>query len=156
VHQRQSHALYLLDHDREDNLLHLLVFGKKHQSGAILAALGYRNALQQYELVRNLQQDSGTVARLSVCSFGTAMPQVLQGSQRTVYQLMTFVTMNVDHHAHATSVVFIPVVVQSFCHISSHFVIIKPVYLAICLQNYLFIFKLKDNRGFIPLLFSIV
>ena len=78
VHQRQSLALYLLDDDGQDVLLPRGILRQEHESRAIVPLFGNGNALQQDELVRNLQHDARTVARLPVGALGPAVAHVLQ------------------------------------------------------------------------------
>ena len=82
--QRKALTLYLLNHYRQNLLLPLFVLWQEYKSGAVLAFLRHRNALKQYELMRNLQQYAGAVASLTVCSLCTAMAEVLKNLQRVV------------------------------------------------------------------------
>ena len=65
MHQLQPLALNLLNHDAENLALCLLLFGQEYQTGAIFPLFGYGNALQQNELVGNLNHDARTVAILA-------------------------------------------------------------------------------------------
>ena len=76
VHQLESLTFYFLNHDRQNLLLSLLLFRQEYQSRAIFPFFGDRNALQQNELVRNLQHDACSVAILS--NLSATMPHVLQ------------------------------------------------------------------------------
>ena len=60
------------------------------------------------------------------------MPHILQHSQRVVYQLVAFVSVNIHHHAYSTSIVLILTLIESFsvlvgiafCHINPDLCII--------------------------------
>ena len=116
MHQRESLALYLLYHDAEDGLLCLLRLGEEYQTRAILPLLGDRDALQQDKLVRNLEHDARSIARLVVSALGSAVAHILKHLQGIVHQFMALVAMYVDNHTHATGVVLIIRLVQSFIH----------------------------------------
>ena len=125
MHQLQPLALYLFNHHRENLLLRFLVFGQEHQSGAIFSFLGHRYALQQDELMGNLQHDARAVARL-VARLGSPVLHVLQHAQRLVHQLVALAALDVHHHAHAARIVLVVGLVESvklsFCHIYPCFV----------------------------------
>ena len=107
MHELQSLALYLLDHDGEDVLLFLFVFRQEDEACAIFAFLGDRNTLKKNKLVRNLEHDTGTVARLVVGTLSATMAHVLEYLQGIVYQLMALVAVDVNHHSYATRIVLI-------------------------------------------------
>ena len=123
MHQRKSFALNLFDHHREYLLLADRVFGQEDKSRAILSLFGDGDALQQNELVGNLQENARTVASLVVGTFGSAMPHVLEHLQCVVYQFVALVTVDVYHHAHTTRVVFVLGIIQSFIHHKSDYLI---------------------------------
>ena len=106
VHQLQPFTLRFFFHNRKYLLLFLLILGKKHQACSVLSLLWYRDALQQNELMRNLNHDASAVAR-SVTGLGSTMLHVLQHLQGVVHQFMAFCSMNVYHHAHATRIMFV-------------------------------------------------
>ena len=62
--------------------------------------------------MRNLHHDARTITCLVAC-FGSSVLHVLQHLQCVVHQLMALATMNVDHHAHTTSVMLVGLAVQS-------------------------------------------
>ena len=114
MHELQAFALDLFYHDAQDGLLAHGVFGQEHQSGAILALLGHRNALKQNKLVRYLQHDAGAGAS-SVSALSASVAHVFEHLQRVVYQLVALVAVNVHYHAHATCVVLVAGIIQSLC-----------------------------------------
>ena len=120
MHQLQILTLNLLDHHAQNLLTCLFLLGQEHQSRTILSFLGHGDALQQNKLMRNLHHDTCTVTCL-VASLGASVLHILQHLQCIVHQLMAFSTVDVHHHTHATSVVFIVWLIQSlkfaFCHI---------------------------------------
>ena len=101
----QSFALYLLNHHAEDFLLHLLVLGQEHQSCTILSFLWYGDALQEDELMRNLEHDTGPVS--IIADLCPAVPHVLQHVQSVVNELMAFVAVDVYHHPYTTGIMFV-------------------------------------------------
>ena len=103
----QPDTLYLLNHNRENLLLRLLVLGQEHQTGAVFAFLRNGNTLEQDKLMRDLQHDAGTIARLVVCPFSATMAHVLKHFQCVVYQFVAFVAVNVDHHTNTTGIMFV-------------------------------------------------
>ena len=113
VHQCEPFALHFFDDDGEYLALACGIFRQKHYAGAVFAFLGHRNALQENKLVRNLQQDAGSVAGL-VAGLCSAVLHVLEHSQRIVDQSMALVAIDVYHHAHATCVVLVTFIIQSF------------------------------------------
>ena len=124
VHQLQSLALNLLYHHRQNILLRLLVFRQKYQTRTVLSFLRHRDALQQNKLVRNLNHDTGTVARL-VARLSAAVFHVLQHLQCIVYQFVTLSAVDVHYHSHAASIMLVIALVESFSFHSFH--IILPV-----------------------------
>ena len=106
MHQLQTLALYFLYHYTKYLLLGLHVLGQEYQARAVMTLLRYRDALQQNELVGNLHHNTCAVARL-VARLGTAVLHVLQHLQGIVYQLVALASVDIHHHAHAASVVFI-------------------------------------------------
>ena len=66
--------------------------------------------------MRYLQKDAGTVAGLVVGALGPAVAHILEHLEGVVYQIMALVAMDIDNHAHATGVVLVVRVVQSFIH----------------------------------------
>ncbi len=116
VSEAQSFALDFFNHDRQDQLLAGTVLGKEDKARAVLTLLGNRDALQQDELVWYLQQDARTIARLAVGTLGATMAQVLQHFQCVVDEIVALVAVDVHDHAHATSVVLVGGIIQSFPH----------------------------------------
>ena len=85
MHERESFALYFFNHYRQNGLLLWLVFRKKDETCAVFALLRHRNALQQYEFVRNLEHDSRAVSSLVVGTFGSSVAHILKYAQSVVY-----------------------------------------------------------------------
>ena len=83
------------------------IFREKDQTGAIFAAFGYRNAVQQDEFVRNLGHDAGTVAVAAVGTFGSAVVHVFKHTQPRVDDLVAAVALQVDDKTDAAGVVFV-------------------------------------------------
>ena len=67
--------------------------------------------------MRNLQQYARAVARL-VAGLRATVLHVLKHPQGVVHQIVAFVTVDVNHHAHTTSVMLILGTIQSISHIS--------------------------------------
>ena len=63
-----------------------------------------------------LQHNTGAVASLVVGALGPAVTHILEHLEGVVYQVMALIAMDVDNHAHATGVVLVVRVVQSFAH----------------------------------------
>ena len=112
MHQRQAFALNLFYHHAQYRLLLVLVFGEEHQSRAVFSFLWHGNALQQNKLVRNLQHNSRTVARL-VARLGTTMFHILQYTQSLVHQFVTLASVYVHYHTHAACVMLILWLIKS-------------------------------------------
>ena len=89
----------------------------------VVPFLGNGDALQQDELVGNLDHDSGAVAVFAY--LGTAMAHVLQYAQCLIDQIVTLVAVYVHYHAHTAGVMLILALIKSFfrvlkftfCHI---------------------------------------
>ena len=113
VHERELLALDLLGHDVEYLGLLLQALGQKHQPRAIFALFGDRDTLQQNELVRNLQQDTGTVAGLVVGPLGSPVLHVLEHLQGRIDQLVRLVAVDIDNHTYSARIVFVSRVVQT-------------------------------------------
>ena len=111
MHQGEACALYFLDYHTKNCRLLFLVFRKEHQSCAVFPFLRYRDALQQNKLVGNLKHDAGTVAGLVVGSFSSAVAHVFKHLQRRINQLVRFVSVDVNHHANTTGIVFVRCIV---------------------------------------------
>ncbi len=107
VHQLESLTLDFLDHDGEDALLFLLVLRQEDKTRAIFSLLWHRDTLKKNKLMRNLEHDTGTVARLVVGSLSAAVAHVLKNLQGVVHQLMTLVAVDVNHHTYATRIVLV-------------------------------------------------
>ena len=106
MHELQSLALYLLDHDVQNPVLQLLVSRKKHQTCSVTSLFGYGNALQQNKLVWNLNHYASTITCL-VTSLGSTVLHVLQHTQSVIHQLMTLASMYVHYHAYAARIVLV-------------------------------------------------
>ncbi len=128
MHELQSLALDLLDHDGKNGLLTFLIFGQENQSCTVLALLRNWYTLKQYKLVGNLQQDARTVACLSVSALSATMAQVLEHFQGVVDKLVRLTAVDIHHHTYTARIVLIGAVVQS---ISLHLL----TYLVISLSN---------------------
>ena len=113
MHQLQTLALNLLNHDGENLLLTGLILRQENQTSTVFSLFGYRDALKKNKLVWNLQQDAGSVAGLAVSALGATMSQILQHFQCIVNQLMTFTSVDIHHHTYAARVVLVGTVVQS-------------------------------------------
>ena len=100
----------LVFHLRTDGLQNALalagVLGQEHQAGPVPAFFRYGNTLEQDEFVGNLDQDAGSVTRLSVGALGAAVAHVLEHRQGVVYQLVGLVAADVDDHTNPTGIVF--------------------------------------------------
>ena len=116
MHQSKTLTLYLFNHDRENLTLTFLVFWKENDTRAVFSLFRHRDTLKKNKLVRYLKQDTSTVARL-VTSLCTTMLHILEHAQCVVYQVVAFVTVDVNHHAYATSVMLIRGIIQSISHI---------------------------------------
>ena len=112
MHQLQALALNLLNHHAQYLLLRLFILWQEHQSSTILTFLRHWDTLQQNKLVGNLYHDTRTITGLVAC-LGTTMLHVLQHLQRVVNQLMTFTSVDIYHHTHATSIMLIAWLVES-------------------------------------------
>ena len=126
VHQRESFALYFFYHHLQHAAHGSLVFGQEHESRAVFSFLGHGNALQQNKFVGYLEHDARAVARLVVSTFSAAVAHVLQHGQGVLHQFMTFVAVDVQHHAHAASIVLVCGIVESV-HIRLVFVCVSPL-----------------------------
>ena len=62
-----------------------LVFGKEHQTGSVLKLFRNRDTLEQDELVRDLEQDSRSVAALVVSGLRPAVLHVLKHREGVVH-----------------------------------------------------------------------
>ena len=80
--------------------------GQEHQAGAVASFFRDGDALQEYEFVRDLQHDSGAVARLAVCALGAAVAHVLEHGQSVVHQLVGLVAADVYDHTDPAGIVF--------------------------------------------------
>ena len=112
MHQQQPLTLDLLDHHTQDKALALHIARQEHQPRTIPPLLRHRNTLQQDKLMRNLQQDTSTIARL-VARLSPTMLHILQHPQSIVHQVMALCAMNIDHHTHSTSIMLIVRAVKS-------------------------------------------
>ena len=107
VHQLKSLTFDFLDHDGEDVLLFLLVLRQEDKTRTILTFLRDRDSLKKNKLMWNLEHDTCAVTRLVVGSLSTTMAHVLKNLQGVIDQLMTLVTVDVNHHTYATRIVLI-------------------------------------------------
>ena len=128
MHELQALALDLFDHDGKNGLLAFLVLRQEDQSCTVLALLRNWNTLKQYKLVGNLQQNTCTVAGLSVSALSATMAQVFEHFQGVVDELVRLAAVDIHHHTYAARIVLIGAVVQS---ISLHLL----TYLVISLSN---------------------
>ena len=120
VHQGEALAFNLFNHDAQNGRLLVLVLGQEDQAGAVFALLGHGYALQEDELMGNLEQDARPVAGLVVGSFGTAVLHVFQHPEGGIHQFVRLVAVNVDYHAHATGIVFVRRVIQADKSVAIH------------------------------------
>ena len=98
--------LHLRAHGFQDAVALAGVLGQEHQAGAVASLFRDGNSLEEDEFVGNLDQDAGSVARLSVGAFGSAVAHVLEHRQGVVHQLMGLVATDVDDHTNPTGIVF--------------------------------------------------
>ena len=113
MHQCQSLFLDLFDHDADDHRLLGCVFRQEYQPSSILALFGNGNALQQDEFVRNLNHDSCAITRLVVGTFSTTVAHVLQNLKGCFYDVVRFLSVDIDDHSDTTGVVLVSCVIQS-------------------------------------------
>ena len=113
VHQGQAQLLALVLPQAEYLLLLLAVFGQKDQAGTVAAFFRNGNALQQYEFVRDLEQDPGSVAGLVVSSFGAAVAHVFQHGKSGFDDVVALLPVNVYQHADPACIAFIGRIVKS-------------------------------------------
>ncbi|CCY01850.1 unknown [Prevotella sp. CAG:924] len=73
MHQLQTFALYLFDHDRKDGLLLGGILRQKDETGTVFSLLGHGNALKKNKLVGNLQEDTCTVTCLAIGALGSTV-----------------------------------------------------------------------------------
>jgi len=90
---------------------------QEHHADAILASRRQFNALLGHflaiELVRNLDQDAGTVTLQRIGTDSTAVIEIFQDQQTLLDDAMTFLALEVGNKAHAASVVLVSGVVQT-------------------------------------------
>ena len=70
-------------------------------------------AFAREELVRDLNQDSGAVARFRIAAAGAAMRQVDEDLQSLDDDVVRLLALDVDHETDATSIVFVSRVVET-------------------------------------------
>ncbi len=107
VHQLESLTFDFLDHDGEDVLLFLLVLRQEDEARTIFSLFWHWDTLKKNKLMWNLEHDTCAVTRLVVGSLSTTMAHVLKNLQGVIDQLMTLVTVDVNHHTYATRIVLI-------------------------------------------------
>ena len=107
VHQLQSLALDLLNHDREDFLLFLLVFWQEDKTRTIFTFFWYWATLKKNKLMWNLEHDTSAITRLVVGSLSTTVAHIFENFQGVIDQLMALVSVDVNHHTYATRIVLI-------------------------------------------------
>ena len=90
-----------------------LVFGQKEDSHTVFALLGYRNSLQEDELVRDLNHHSGSIACFAIGTLGPAMGHVFQNLQSVFDDLVRLSSPHVDHQSHTARVMLIGRPIQS-------------------------------------------
>ena len=128
-------------------------FGQKYHSHPVASFLRHRDAVEQYEFVGYLHEDSGTVSGLVVSSFSPAMGHILQHAQRFEDNVVIFASVDIDHQANSAGIVFIFRAIQSVGLQSADFVhrqIIKTLLLfrasaLLILQ----IYKLSEKNQFL-------
>ena len=90
---------------------------QKHHAHAVFARRRQREAqlgaLARKELVRNLNQDSGAVARFRIASARAAMSQVDEDLQSLDDDVMRLLALNIDHEADATGIVLVSWIVET-------------------------------------------
>ena len=84
-----------------------LFLGQENESCSVFSLLRDRYALQEYELVGNLQHDAGAVASLVVCTFCSTVAHVLQYLQGRIHQFVGFVSVDIDYHAYSACIMFV-------------------------------------------------
>ncbi|CDD20582.1 putative uncharacterized protein [Prevotella sp. CAG:732] len=107
VHQLESLTFDFLDHDGEDVLLFLLVLRQEDKTCTIFALLRHRDTLKKNKLMWNLEHDTCAITCLVVGTLCTTVAHVLKYLQGIIDQLMTLVSVDVNHHTYATRIVLI-------------------------------------------------
>ena len=120
VHQRETFAFNFLDHDRQNLALLDFVLRKENKTSTVFSLFGYGDTLKQYKLVGYLKHYTRTITCTTVCTLSTSVAHVFKHLQRIVNQVVAFVTVDVNHHADATRIVFVFGIIQSICHILLH------------------------------------
>ena len=72
-----------------------------------MQTLGNGNSLQQNELMRYLDHDSGSVATLVVGGLGSTMLHVLKQRQGLIHKLVRLVSLKIDHHAYTAGIMLV-------------------------------------------------
>ena len=89
---------------------------QEHHANAVLAIRRQFDALLGHflaiELVRNLDQDTGTIALQRICADSTAVIEIFQDQQTLLDDAMVLLALDVGDKAHAASVVLVGGVVQ--------------------------------------------
>ena len=100
------HALYY-------GLAASLLFGKEYEAGAVAALLRHGYALKEYEFVRNLKHNAGSVPGLSVGTFRAAVHHILKYLEGIFDKFVGLVAADVHHHTDTAGIVFIRRVIES-------------------------------------------
>ena len=96
---------FVLD-EIQDALLLGGFFGQENQAGAVASLFRDGDALQQDELVRDLDHDAGPVSRLAVGTFRTTVAHIFEHRQGVVHQFVGLVATDVHDHTHPAGIVF--------------------------------------------------
>ena len=107
VGKYKSHLGRLLTDNVQILVTKGLVLGQEYESCSVTKALRHRDTLQENKLVRYLECDSGSVARLVVGSLSTTVLHVLKQCKSAVNKLVCLSPLKVDHHTYTAGIMLI-------------------------------------------------
>ena len=111
MHELKSLPFDFLNHNAENGLLFFFLFWEENNSCSIFSFLRHWYSLEQYEFMWNLNHDSSPIAVLS--HFRASVSHVFEHLERIIHKFMTFIALDVDHHANSTSIMLITFLVKS-------------------------------------------
>ena len=97
MHDGKSLFLGLLDHDTQNLVLLVFIFGQEDHACAIASLFRDRYSLKENEFMWDLEHDAGTIAGLVISAFRASVSHVFQNAKSTFYDVMRLFSMYVNH-----------------------------------------------------------
>ena len=103
----EPHPGHLLANDVQVFLAERIVLGEEYKPSSVTKPFGYRNALQQNELMRYLHHDAGSVAGSTIGTLRATVLHILKQGERTIDKLVCLSPTETHHQAYSAGIMLV-------------------------------------------------